>query len=67
MGISFYDVKDRKKVDVGEGSIKKTKYERTTKAGKLQVRYALRADMGGRKLTKFVNKNDWDSLNVPTE
>ncbi len=66
MGIQFYDVRRREKVDVPEANIKKTSYERTTKAGKLQVRYALTAQMEGSKLTKFVSKDTWDSLNVPT-
>ena len=65
MGIQFYDVRRREKVDVPESNIKKTSFERTTKAGKLQIRYALRAEVGGSKLTKFVSKADWDALDVP--
>jgi len=65
MGIQFYDVRRREKVDVPEANIKKTSFERTTKAGKLQVRYALTALMDGSKLTKFVSKVDWDALDVP--
>ena len=66
MAIEFYDVRKRAKVGVPESAIKKTTYERTTKAGKLQVRYALVAQLEGSKLTKFVSKDDWDKLNVPT-
>ena len=64
--IEFYDVKTRKKVKVTNGS-KKTKYERQLKDGNTQVRYALRAETDGRKLTKFCSKVDWDKLNVPVE
>lgn len=67
MGVEFYDVKSRQKVSVDEGSIKKTKYERQTKAGKTSVRYALRAEHQGTKLTKFVSQADWDALSVPEE
>ena len=67
MGISFYDVKERQKVDVSEGNVKKTKYERKLKDGSTQTRYALRADHAGRKLTKFCSKADWDKLSVPIE
>ena len=65
MAVEFYDVRKRAKVSVTEGDIKKTSYERTTKAGKLSVRYALVAQVDGSKLTKFVSKDDWDALNVP--
>lgn len=67
MAIEFYDVKNRKKVGVSESEVKKTKYERTTKDGSLQVRYALRAKVGGVSLTKFVSKDMWDSLDAPME
>ena len=53
MAKTFYDVKNRKKVDIEDGNIEKTKYERTLKDGSVQVRYALRANYEGRKLTKF--------------
>jgi hypothetical protein len=37
--------------------------ERTTKTGKLSVRYALRAvDDDGVKLTKFCSKADYDKI-----
>lgn len=67
MDIQFYDVKNRKKVDVSDSAVKKTKYERTTKDGGKQVRYALRAVVDGVKLTKFVSQKDWESLNAPEE
>ena len=62
MSVTFYDVKTRQKVDVPESDVKKTKYERTTKAGKTQVRYALRGTYEGRNLTKFVGQADWDAF-----
>jgi hypothetical protein len=62
--VEFYDVKSRAKVSLGENDIAKVTYESTTKTGATQVRYALRGDYQGRKLTKFVGKADWDALNV---
>jgi hypothetical protein len=64
MDIQFYDVKNRKKVSVSESDVKKTKYERKTSTG-TQVRYALRAVVGGVSLTKFISKDGWDKLNAP--
>ncbi|HUD11400.1 MAG TPA: hypothetical protein VMS08_03245 [Candidatus Saccharimonadia bacterium] len=65
MSVSFYDVKTRQKVDVPESDVSKTKYERTTKEGKVQVRYALRGKFEGRNLTKFVGQADWDAFEGP--
>jgi hypothetical protein len=62
MSVSFYDVKTRQSVDVPESDVSKTKYERQTKAGKTQVRYALRGKYQGRNLTKFVNQATWESF-----
>lgn len=66
MVIEFYDVRRREKVGVAETQVKKTSYQRETKSGKVQIRYALVAQHEGSKLTKFVSKDTWDSLNVPT-
>ena len=66
MTIEFYDVRKRAKVGVAEDQIKKTSFERETKSGKTQVRYAIVALVDGSKLTKFVSKDDWEKLNVPT-
>lgn len=66
MAIQFYDVKSRQKVSIPESDVKKTKYERQTIAG-TQVRYALRAEHNGTKLTKFVSKDAWDKLDAPEE
>ena len=67
MAIEFYDVKNRKKVSVDEKDVKKTTYERTTKDGSKQVRYALRAKLNGVSLTKFISKDGWDALSAPQE
>ena len=67
MAITFYDVKEREKVQISESDVKKTKYERKLKDGSKQVRYALRAIYKGRNLTKFCSKIDWDKLSVPEE
>lgn len=67
MAIEFYDVKKREKVSIDEGSVRKTKYEREGKNGKTNVRYALRAENEGTKLTKFVSQSDWDALDAPEE
>ncbi|HSX02474.1 MAG TPA: hypothetical protein VLI05_04140 [Candidatus Saccharimonadia bacterium] len=67
MSVSFYDVKTRQKVDVAESDVTKTKYERTTKDGKVQVRYALRGKFEGRNLTKFVGEADWNAFSGPVE
>lgn len=67
MDIQFYDVKLREKVNVPESQIRKTKFERTTKDGSTQTRYALRAVNEGTKLTKFCSQGDWEALDVPEE
>lgn len=63
--IEFYDVKKRAKVSVSASQVKKAKYERPTKDGGTQVRYALKAEVDGSKLTKFVSKDTWDSISAP--
>ena len=67
MSVKFYDVKTRQSVEVPESDVTKTKYERTTKEGKVQVRYALRGKFEGRNLTKFVGEADWNTLSGPVE
>lgn len=63
--VAFYDVKKRANVDVPVSACWKTKYERPTKDGGTQVRYAVKADYEGSKLTKFVSKDTWDQLSCP--
>lgn len=61
--IEFYNVKKKKKVQIDESKVTKHAMERTTKTGKLSVRYALRAvDDDGVKLTKFCSKADYDKI-----
>ncbi len=62
--VEFYDVKIRAKVQLPLSSVVKTTF--TTDEG--QVRYGLRGRTAdGRKLTKFVSQETWNSLNVPVE
>ena len=63
--IEFYNVKTRSKVMVPESQIQKTKFERTGKNGAVQVRYAVKAEYQGTKLTKFVSKDAWDKITAP--
>lgn len=63
--VNFFDVRKRAKVDVPVEKCWKTKYERKTKAGGTQVRYAVKAEVDGAKLTKFVSKDTWEGLSCP--
>ena len=63
----FYDVKTREKVKILQQNLKKTRYERELKDGNTQVRFAIRADHDGRKLSKFCSKKEWETLTVPVE
>lgn len=65
--VKFYNVKTRDFVTVPTSQVKKKKYEKTTKSGSMQVRYAVRANVNGTNLTKFVSKDMYDSLSVPEE
>ena len=67
MSVTFYDVKSRQSVEVADSDVTRTKYERTTKDGKVQVRYALRGKYEGRNLTKFVSEANWNATNAPVE
>jgi hypothetical protein len=67
VAIEFYDVKQRQKVSIPESEVRKTKYEREGKGGKVNVRYAFRAENQGTKLTKFVSRDDWEALDAPIE
>jgi predicted metalloprotease with PDZ domain len=61
--IEFYNVKKKQKVLIPEERVSKKTYEKTTKAGKLSIRYSLKAvDDDGTKLTKFCTKADFDSV-----
>jgi len=64
MGIEFYDVKHKKKVEIAESHIKKIIFN----ASNGRTTYGLRGTgADGRVLTKFVGKTDWDKLAVPEE
>jgi hypothetical protein len=65
--IEFYDVKSRQKVSIPESAVRKTSYEKPGKDGKVNVRYAFRAEHQGTKLTRFVSKADWEALDAPIE
>lgn len=62
MAIEFYNVKTRQKVEVDESQVKKVVYQ---PKGQGSPRYAVRAEVDGTPLTKFVSKATYDSLNVP--
>ena len=62
MATEFYNVKKKAKVSIDDSKIEKVKYEKETKSGSVQVRYAFKAvDDDGTKLTKFCSKADWDA------
>lgn len=52
----FYDVRERKAVQVPDEAVEAVAYESLTKSGRRRVRYALRATYKGRRLTKFVDE-----------
>jgi hypothetical protein len=60
--IEFYNVRKKEKVSIDESKITPVKYERTSKTGKLVIRYGLKATDAGTKLTKFCNKEVYESL-----
>lgn len=60
--VEFYDVKNKQKVSVPVSQVSKVTYERQTKSGDTQIRYALKAELNGVKLTKFVSKETWDMI-----
>ena len=63
--IEFYNVKKKAKVQIDTKDVKKTKYEKESKDGKKQVRYAFKAEDDGTKLTKFCSEADWKALSAP--
>lgn len=62
MAIEFYNVKTRQKVSVDESQVKKVVY---TPQGNGNPRYAVRAQVDGTNLTKFISKATYDTLEVP--
>jgi|GEM_PF-828908 hypothetical protein len=57
--MKFFSVKDRKMVDVPDSQVKAVRYERITRSGKKQVRYALMVEYNGRRLIKFVDEGTY--------
>ena len=61
--IEFYNVRKKEKVQIDESKVTKKFMEKTTKTGKISVRYSLKAvDDDGTKLTKFCSKADFDKI-----
>jgi len=61
--ITFYNVKKKSKVEISEDKVKKVKFEKESKNGKIRIRYAFKSvDDDGTKLTKFCSKADYDSF-----
>ena len=69
--MQFYNLKTKKKVEVAEQDIKKRRMVRTTSGGTRQERYAavasIHVDGKPLQMFKFLNKETFDSLNVPEE
>ena len=68
--MEFFNLKTKQKVEIPESELKKRRSVRTTSGGKRQERYAVIAvvhDSGSKplQLFKFVNKETFDSLDVP--
>lgn len=61
--IEFYNVRKKEKVTVSETEVEKVEYKSTSKKGKEVIRYGVKAvDEDGTKLTKFVSKDTYDSI-----
>ena len=61
--IEFYNVRKKEKVTVSETEVEKVEYKSTSKKGKEVIRYGVKAvDDDGTKLTKFVSKDTYDSI-----
>jgi hypothetical protein len=70
--LEFFNLKTKQKVQIPDSDLKKRRSVRTTSGGKRQERYAVIAVVheGGSKplqLFKFVNKDTFDSLDVPED
>jgi hypothetical protein len=61
MAIEFYNVKTRQKVSVEESQVKKVVYNPKGSG----PRYAVRAEVDGTALTKFVSRATYEALDVP--
>ena len=69
--VEFFNLKTKKKVEIPDSELKKRRSVRTTSGGKRQERYAAIAVLheGGKplQLFKFINKETFDSLDVPED
>ena len=67
--MEFFNLKTKQKVQIPDNELKKRRSVRMTSGGKRQERYAVIAVVhdGGKplQLFKFVNKETFDSLDVP--
>lgn len=64
--ITFYNVKTKAFVEVPVGQVIRKIYKRETSKG-VQNRYAVRAQVDGMMLTKFVSKATFDGLSGEIE
>ena len=60
--ISFYNVRKKATVEIFEDKCTKCTYEKESKTGKKVIRYAVKAEEEGTKVTKFIGKADYDDL-----
>lgn len=60
--IDFYCVRLRSKITVPVSEVTPVTFDRTVKSGETQTRYALRAEVDGNKLVKFVRKDLYDEI-----
>ena len=67
--MEFFNLKTKQKVEIPDSDLKKRRSVRMTSGGKRQERYAVIAEVhdNGKplQLFKFVNKETFDSLDVP--
>ena len=67
--MEFFNLKTKRKVEIPDSELRKKRSVRTTSGGKRQERYAAIAEVheGGKplQLYKFINKETFDSLDVP--
>lgn len=64
----FFNVRKKENVSIDDAKCVKVVYSRTTKAGTVQQRYAVKAvDEDGTNLTKFISKDAYDALKCKAE
>ncbi len=65
--VSFYNVRKKETVEINVENCIKCSYENETKTGKKVKRYAVKSEDEGTKLTKFISKDNFDSLECVEE